>query len=706
MNGFVTTDDCGNFVLDGRPWFLHGATYFGRRPGTCGADWMGENFAHNARFFDADFGTMRELGLNTVSIFVPAGKFFTGLDPVERRFDQLHAVLDRLAQYGLRAILYARGALGREAWCRENGVDPEAGFWHPAVNPAAQQYSIDSHRAFRERFAGRREVLGWATSVGRFFGYRFSVPPVREAWARWLRERFEGDFARARELLELTPEEGTWEEVLMPTEMEPYFNEDNPRSFEFALMQQVLCARSNERIVEAVRPAAPDHLIIQDVEGCCFSSGHLTALVPELVAADALWHECYNWEGLRSFHFGDGPPRWMKEPVAGKPAVNIVCAAGYVQMLARWCRRSKKPVIICHGVDIGEQRRGTYTEEDQRLLISRYNAFAVASGAHGINYWCWNDDELSKSYTRRFGVEFGVDTPEASKDYQQAGETMGLVRYDGSQRPVCEDVRELSRRMEGRPAEEPRREVLVLFPCPIFQSVHRYRANLTGFGILTSLARQGITADVAMTSAGEELVLLEQLSPFRLVVIGASEYARDHTEVPGLLAAYVEGGGAVLLPLAETARLQDPYLKWRDSPALGRLAGPVRFEGREEAARLDAIASAHEAFDVAATPSWELNTDEAASFTRVEPGPGTEVLVRAGADPLLYRHRLGDGAVYVFTWNLDVFMFRGTEVDYPGGAWDWVWRGLAKELGIPREPDGLMARTVAEMVRTGRPSGT
>ena len=32
MSSFVATDDRGSFVLDGAPWFLHGATYFGRRP--------------------------------------------------------------------------------------------------------------------------------------------------------------------------------------------------------------------------------------------------------------------------------------------------------------------------------------------------------------------------------------------------------------------------------------------------------------------------------------------------------------------------------------------------------------------------------------------------------------------------------------------------------------------------------------------------
>lgn len=697
MSKFVMTNDRGSFVLDGKPWFLHGATYFGRRPGTCGADWMGENFAHNAAFFDRDFASMRELGLNTISFFVPAREFFDGLEPVQERFDQLHALLDKVGEFGLRAILYARRALGREAWCAEHGGDPDEGLWHPAVNPVAEQYSIDGYKAFRQPFADRPAILGWATSVGRFFRYGFTAPPVRAAWAEWLRERFDGDFSRARELLALGPGEGAWDAVLMPTEMEPYFNEDNSRSFEFALMQQVLCCRSSARIIEAVRPAAPNHLIVHDVEGCCFSGGHLTALVPELLAADVLWHECYNWEGLRSFHFGDGPPRWMKEPVAEKSAVNVICAAGYVQMLTRWCRRSGKPVIICHGVDIGEKRRGTYTEDDQRLLISRYNSFAVASGAHGINYWCWNDDELSKTYTRQFGVEFTVDTPKEKKDYSQAGETMGLVRYDGSQRPVCEDIRELSRRMEGQPADEPQRQVLVLFPCPMFQSLHRYRSNVAGFGILTSLARQAIKADVIMTSAGEELVTLDQLTPFRLVIVGASEYTRDHTEVPNLLARYVEGGGTLLLALAETDRLQDPYVKWRRAPALEKLSGAAGVLAREETPRLDGIASAHAAFDATATPSWEMEMDEPATFTRVEPVEGAEVLVRAGADPLLYRHRLGAGTVYVFTWNLDVLMFRGGEVDYPGGHWDWLWRGLAHELDIARDPDDPMARIVAEM---------
>lgn len=699
MGSFVTTDDRGNFVLDAKPWFLHGATYFGRRPGTCGADWTGANFAHNAAFLDRDFGTMRELGLNTASIFVPARQFFVGMKPVEERFDQLHAVLDKVGAFGLRAILYAGRALSREAWCCEHGVAPDEDPWHPAVNGHAEEHAIDGHRALRSRFADRPEILGWATSVGRFFRYDFSVPPVRGAWAAWLRERLGGDFGRARELFGLGPGEGAWEEVLMPTEMEPYFNEDNSRSFEFALMQQVLCSRSSARITQAVRPAAPSHLIIHDVEGCCFSGGHLTALVPEMLAADALWHECYNWEGLRSFHFGQGPPRWMKEPVANKPASQIICAAGYVQMLTRWCRRSRKPVIICHGVDIGEKRRGTYTEDDQRQLINLYNTFAVASGAHGINYWCWSDDELSKTYTRQFGVEFTVDTPESKKDYQQAGETMGLVRYDGSRRPVCEDVGRLSRRMRGNPAEEPRREVLVLFPCPIFQSLHRYRSNVTGFAVLTSLARQGIQADVAMTSAGGDLVKLDQLAPFRLVILGVPEYIRDHIEVPELLTQYVENGGTLFLPLADADRIQDPYVKWRDAPALASLTGAARVRGRQETTLLDGIRSAHRAFDASATPSWQLLTDEAATFTRVEPAQGAEVLVRAGADPLLYRHRMGAGAAYVFTWNLDVLVFRGAEADYAGGHWDWLWRGLAQELSLARDPDGPLARSVAEMDR-------
>ncbi|KPK61895.1 MAG: hypothetical protein AMK73_07420, partial [Planctomycetes bacterium SM23_32] len=559
MTSCVTTDDQGNFILDGRPFFVHGATYFGHRPGTCGADWMGEHFAHNATFLEGDFARMAELGLNMVGLFVPAREFFRGFEPVEERFERLDLVLDAMRRFGLQAILYASRAISREAWCEEHGIEPGEKPWHPAVNPEAERHRIASDTAFRSPYAGRPEILGWATSVGRFFRYGFDVPPVRQAWAEWLERRFGGDLARARELLDLRADEGAWEEVRMPTEMEPYFSEQNPRSFEFALMQQVLCARSEARVIEALRPVTPGHLMVHAMEGCCFSCGHLTDLVPEMTAADAFWLECYNWEGLRAYHFGDGPPRWMKEPVADKPSARIVNNAGYVQMLIRWAQRSGRPIIICHGVDIGEQKRGTFTEEDQQLLIGRFNTFAVASGAHGVNYWCWTDDELSKTYTRSFGVEYTVDTPEEKKDYLQAGETMGLLRFDGSERPVCADVRELSRRMAGRPAAAPPGGVLVLFPSPLFQSLHRYRSNVTGFALFTSLARQGILAEAAWTSAGEELIGTEDLAPYRLVILGTPEYTRDHPEVPGLLMDYVRGGGALFLPLGEAGRLQDPY---------------------------------------------------------------------------------------------------------------------------------------------------
>jgi hypothetical protein len=690
---FVATDSDGNFTLDGKPYFLHGATYFARRPGTCGADWMGENFAHNAGFFEQDFATMRELGINTLGLFVPARTFFDGMSPVQERFDQLKQVLDAMRPYGLRAIVYANRALSREAWCAENGVDPDAGYWHAAVNPHAERYAIDSHAAFRRRFADRAEIIGWATKVGRFFRYGFDVPGVREAWTRWLRDRFGEDLERLRGLFGLSGDEQTWEDVRMPTEMEPYFNEDNPRSFEFALMQQVLCARASASLCRALRPVTPNQLLVEPMEGCCFSSGHLTDVIPERVAADALWLECYHWEGLRSYHFGDGPPRWMKEPIAAKPSAHVVSHAGYVQMLVRWARQSGKPIIICHGVDIGEEKRGARNEDDQRLLIDRFNRLTVASGAHGSNYWCWNDDELSKTYTRQFGVEYTVDTPQDEKAYWQAGETMGVVRYDGSQRPVCRHIRELSSRMRGEPAAPSPRDVLVLFPCPVFQSLYRYRANATGFGILTSLARVGVRAEVKMTSAGEDVITVDDLRPYRLIVMGANEYVRDHPGVPGELLEYVEAGGTLFFALGEAAWLQDEYLRWHACKALGALSGASLVE-RADCNRLAQIRSEPGA---AALPAeWELRTDEPAFLTRVDAPDGAEVLANADGAALLYRRALGRGMVYAFTWNLDVFLFKGGTADYGGPDWDGLWTEVLAALAIPRDPDSEIARVVAE----------
>lgn len=523
---------------------------------------MGANFTHNMAFLDRDMETMHSLGINTMGVFIPDYAFFNKLEPVNERFDQLNTFLDRVRQGGLRAVLLDLFPISQETWCAERGVDPGAEQWHPAVHPEAEQAAIYMHQVLRPPFAGRPEIIGWVTDVGRFFDYKFTVPPVRETWSAWLRRRFDWDFDRVRELFSLALDENTWDRVRMPTEMEPYFNRENPRSYEFALMQQSLCTKGTNRQIKAVRPFTPNHLQFSAMEGCCFSTGNLTCHIPEEVEADGLWVECYHWEGLRSYHFvSEEHQRWMPEPVADKPSVEILNAAGYVQMLTRWMKRSKKALIICHGVDIGDQRRGVRSEEDQYKMLGRYNTYYLGAGGQGIAYWCWSDDELSKTYTRQFGYEFGSDTDESKKAYQQAGETMGLVRYDGVPRPVAEKIRQVAEKMAGQPGQENPAEVLVLLPGPVFQSLYRYRANLTAFGVFTSLARQGICAHLAMTSAGENLITAEELAKYRFVILGVSSYTQDHPEVPEVLLRYVEEGGTLFLPLSQTGTLLDAYLK-------------------------------------------------------------------------------------------------------------------------------------------------
>ena len=118
-----------------------------------------------------------------------------------------------------------------------------------------------------------------------------------------------------------------------------------------------------------------------DVEGCDFSNGALTWYIPEQLEADAILHEYYHWEGTRSYQMTDGK---MPEPVPNKPSVEIIGAMGYVQMLTRRLRYAGKPVVMTHGVDIGGRKRGVYTEEDQMLIIDRYNLVFSASGGNGV----------------------------------------------------------------------------------------------------------------------------------------------------------------------------------------------------------------------------------------------------------------------------------------------------------------------------------
>jgi len=698
MTSFVTIDEQGNFILDGKPWFLHGAVYFGRRPGTCGADWMGENFQHNLSFLDQDIETMHQLGLNTWGVFVPNYKFIQGLQPVEERFDQLEHFLERIKAAGLRAIILDLWNISKETWCAENAIDPGEGLWNPAIHPEAMRAAITSKRIMRERFADHSEIIGWATDIGRFFDYKFTIPAVRDSWAAWLRHRFDWDFAQVRELFNLASDEYTWERVRMPTEMEPYFNHQNPRSFEYAVMHQELITNGLNRFFKAVRPFTPNHLIITTMEGCDFSSGHLTNHIPEKLEADALWIEYYHWEGLRSYHMtSEESRRWMPEPVADKPSVEILNAAGYVQMLTQWMKKSKKPLIISHGVDIGDKRRGVRSEGDQYLMLGRYNTWYFESGGAGVSYWCWSDDELSKTFTRQFGVEFGSDTDESKKAYPQAGETMGVVRYDGTPRPVGEKLRQAAADRAGKPVKKTPGDVLVLLPAPLFQSVYRYRANLSAFGVFTSLARQGILANLAFTSAGETLISYDEIAPYRLVILGVSSYQRDYPQVPEMLLQYVQQGGTLFLPLGKCDRLVDPYLKVRPSLALKALAGCQECQSSEQN-RLEKIQGVHPRFSENLAESWELAMDEPAFFARVKPELEAEILATTGGLPLLYRHPLGQGRVYVYTWNLDVLIYQGHTLDHYSDQWDWLWKGIAAELGLKRDLNSPLRRTILEMM--------
>jgi hypothetical protein len=680
MTSFISTDSQGNFTLDGKTWFLHAAVYFGRRPGTCGADWMGKNFQHNLAFLDNDIDTMNRLGINTMRLVIPAFKFFNGVQPVAEYFDQLEFFFEKVKKGGLRLLISEIGSISQEAWCKEYGIQPSPGeLWNPAIQPEAEKALIESKRILRTRFASRQEIIGWRTDVSRFFEFKFSVPPLQKTWTAWLQRRFDWDFAKVRELFDLQADEYNWDRVRMPTEMEHYFDQNNPRSYELSLMQQVLVTKAANRIIRAVRPFTPNHLIFSGMEGCCFSTGHLTSYIPDDVEADAYSIECYHWEGLRSYYYWqDDPARPMAEPIANKPSVEILNSAGYIQMLTQLMKRNHMPLVICHGVDIGDKRRGVRDEADQNLIIDRENTFFLESGGTGVAYWCWSDDELSKTYT-------------------QAGETMGIVRYDGSPRPIGEKLRRLTEQQAGKSVRETPNQVLVLLPAPVFEGLYRYRANLSAFGMFTSLGRQGILASSMFTAAGEKKISLEDIRSYPLVILGASSYQRDFPEIPEILQQYVENGGTLFFSLAECDTLVDPYLKVRLSPALKVLSGCTSSK-RVEQKTLDGIEGQHPAFTENLAKSWELDMDEPAYFSQVQLQPGAEILATANGQPLLYRHKLGKGMIYIFTWNMDVFIYEGQTLDHYSDRWDWLWKGIATETRIEQELDNPIRKAIMQIV--------
>jgi len=698
MTSFISTDSQGNFTLDGKTWFLHAAVYFGRRPGTCGADWMGKNFQHNLAFLDNDIDTMNRLGINTMGLVIPAYKFFNGVQPVAEYFDQFEFFLEKVKKGGLRTLISEIGSISQEAWCKEYGIEPSPGeLWNPAIQPEAEKASIESQRILNTPFADHEEIIGWVTGSPRFFEFKFSVPPLQKTWAAWLQQRFDWDFARVRELFDLQRDEYTWDRVHMPTEMEHYFDQFNPRSYEFSLMQQVLVTKSTNRVIHAVRPFTPNHLIFSGMEGCEFSTGHLTSHIADFIEADAYWIECYHWEGLRSYYYWqDDPARPMAEPIANKPSVEILNSAGYIQMITQVMKRNHMALVICHGVDIGDKKRGVRDEEDQNLIIDRENTFFLESGGTGVAYWCWSDDELSKTYTRKFGYEFGSEQ-NSGKEYPQAGETMGIVRYDGSPRPIGEKLRRLAEQQAGKTIRKLPNQVLVLLPDPVFEGLYRYRANLSAFGIFTSLGRQGILANSIFTAAGEKKITLDDIRSYPWVIIGASSYQRDFPEIPDILQQYVEAGGTLFFSLAECDTLVDPYLKVRSSSALKALSGCTSSK-RIEQNKLEGIKGRHPAFTENLATSWKLGMDEPAYFSQVQLKSGAEILATANSYPLLYRHKLGKGTVYVFTWNLDVFIFEGQTLDHYSDKWDWIWQGIAAETRIEQKLDSPVRETILQII--------
>ncbi|NLF40174.1 hypothetical protein GX586_12070 [bacterium] len=685
----------GAFILDGKPWPLHGATYFGRRPGTCGANWFDEHFGYNVQFIPRDIETMHRLGINCVSLFAPGRHFFNKTEPREEMFEKLDRVLELFDAAGIRVILFGARGFDRETWCAAQGIPVPDGLWHPALQPEALRAAVEGQSVFRARYAGRPVVIGYPTGSGRFFRYDFSVPAVRDAWAAWLKERFDGSLSHARKALQCATDERTWEEIRTPLEMEPYFNEDNPRSCEFATMHQAFVMKSSAELCEALKKMTPDQLMFTVMEGCCFSTGHLNAYVPELFPGDAVYTECYHWEGVRSDHIqSEAERRWMREPVAHKPSVDLVDQAGYVQMLIRWMQRSGKPLVVCHGCDIGEPRRGVRDEADQAALIDYFNTAIVAAGAHGICYWCWSDDEQSKTFTSAQGVEYTIDTPPEKRPYWQSGETMGIVRLDESVRPAGDHIARLSRERAGRAPNSSASETLVLFPMPVFQSLYRYRANLTGFGLFTALARTGILAEALWTSAGRRVITAADLAPYKFVILGVGEYLRDHPSVPGALETYVHNGGTLLLPLGFTDKLRDECLGWHAAPALQRLAGAEELIERAPRPRLDDIRAAHAGWAHNAVRSWKLDIADSPCMTCVRPVSTATMLAKAGDSPLLYRHALGEGHVYVFTWNLDVFTFDGDRPDHTSTGWDWLLKDTAAATKITTDEHNPLAQAI------------
>lgn len=708
----------GKLLLDNEPFHLYTVVYFGRSPGTCIGNWLDdEHYKFNKRFFDYDFEIMKSLGINTVTIYWYGGKQFIKGKPNEKVWERLDEIIEKIKKLDLRVLLYT---------CRINpglkdpyldlvtpyedvmgeplSVDEKAKCLHPAVNESIFQAYFKTAEFAAKRYASEPAVVGHFNPIPRLVFTGRVIPGLKELWHNWLEQKYKNFKNLVNTYGKLSENPKSFQEVKLPQEVENGFSLCDPRSYDYVLMQQRVVGKSMHRFQEELKKAAPNQLVVTSLEGCEWENAEILSYWPVEKKLECLWIEQYNWCGVRSSQSGETSsdthyPRFSTR----KDAIETVSPSTFPYLFIRWVKETQKvPVIICHGVNLNPWY-GTPTEYDQMVLFDRFNRTSIEAGINGIAYWCWMDDKTSfTAYPgRRDRRRNRLISP---------GETMGIVRYDGSLRPVSEVVKVYSKVEPTilNSYQNLKRETLLLIPIGRAVTLHRHQTLLTAISVLNPLLRIGILPEIKFTSDDDKPISMNKLTPYSLVILADSEYFRDDPKVPDELKKYVEKGGVLFLPVHHPEKMEDNFGKTISSKSLFKLCGEPILDEKEPFVEgrvvnwfiTDEFATG--LHFVSGEFSIGASEDSEAKITRIIKLPQKARVISMlkfpdGNFPFLYYHPLGKGWVFCFTGSLNVFRSYYDRFDFGHDDFDWLFYKSLEIAGIKHNLVSSLRTFIREM---------
>jgi hypothetical protein len=715
MAEFVHINERGDMELGGRRHYLNCAVYYGRWPHECVSQWFDDSvWAKNRAALEPDFSTMEALGLNSIGLFIRAEDVIAQ-GQLTSNIERLDEVIATAGRHGVRTIIFPGPFIDNPEIYREmTGQEAPADLacWHPTHSPALFDAYVHVMGLLAERYRREPDVLGYMDRIDRLvytFSRRGTRPGLDHLWQEWLERRYPtfADFQEAHPDLREKPQ--SFGEVKLPQDFPDGFSTRDSRAYEYSLMQRTLVGEAQNRFDREIKRLAPEQIMWTPFEGCCLMNPVLDGYLPAPNVLEAIWAEYYPSTGFGEayrVHLTNADRDYLLLHEFDVPRLPAYTAQAY--LISRWLKTTSKcPIILCQGHIMEPERAESPWEYEHRTLIDRTNRAILQSGADGWAYWCWSDDPYSLTAS-------ADQAATARHRYRKQGETMGLMRWDGTLRPAAITARDYSRLLENPPALHPRlaSEALLLLPEPIMMIEQASLALETATGVTAALLRSGVLPEVRWTATPYQPLGLDELRRYPLVVLGDRYYTRDRRELPATLRDYVRDGGVLLWAVHDTETLEDELGRPQAQPALRELAGCSG-----PPAKLWPVGEVqwyiHDGFEYVNSPLFGRHRCqlESESFTWLYPdAPGTELIASAkfaegpetpgtgsfgypaaggaleqpsGANaPLFYRIPLGAGWIYIFTWTFNVFRDDRAAMHYGGSGWDWLLRLPLQSAGI------------------------